>query len=138
MIGIGLDLGGFSDDSGGMGSNRTENAFQGGLLMARLRARQSEVLSRVVDDSLARMREARARREDEIERRRLERDRLRAIEARERADAGAAARRHEAKRAYFEDMAESGGDLAGVYAAREAREAEARRAESRASLDLTI
>jgi hypothetical protein len=121
-----------------MGSNRTESAFQGGLWMARVRARQSEVLSRVVDESLARMREARERREEQIEARRRERDRLRAIEERERADAGAAARRHETRRAYFEDLAGSGGDLAGVYADREARAAAARRAESRASLDLTI
>ena len=101
------------------------------LLIAGVRARQTEIMSEVVADSIERMAQAREKRAEERERRERLEDRLRALEERERADAEAAAREHERRRAFYTDLAESGDELAMVRARSERRDAEAERVRAR-------
>ncbi len=101
------------------------------LLMASVRAEESRVMGDVIDASLKRMAENRARRVEEQQKREREAERLRRIEERERADARAIAERHERRRAYFEDLASRGDEWAGVQAEREARDAAEQRLKAR-------
>ncbi len=96
---------------------------QADLLMASVRAAQSRVIGDVIDASLKKMAENRARNAEAREQRERETERLRRIEERERADARALAEKHERRRAYFEDLASRGDEWAGVLADRESRDA---------------
>lgn len=96
-----------------------QGGLDSGLLLAGLRARQSEIIGRVVEDSLDRMAEHRARRaEEQAEADRLS-DRLRAHAQRERADAEAAVLAHERRRATLERAASRGDTGAALEAGRE-------------------
>ncbi|HHN79143.1 MAG TPA: hypothetical protein ENK11_10805 [Phycisphaerales bacterium] len=100
---------------------------QADLLMASVRAEQSRVIGDVLEASLKKMAENRARLAEERAEREREADRLRRVEERERADARALAEKHERRRAYFADLARRGDEWAGVLADREAQDAAAER-----------
>jgi hypothetical protein len=101
------------------------------VLIAGLRARQTEIIGEVVDDSLERMAELRETREEErAERERLE-DRLRAIARRERADAEASVRAADDRRAEARARAARGDDAARLEENRAASDAAQGRLDAR-------
>lgn len=106
---------------------------QAALLMASVRSQQARVMGDVIDASLKRMAENRARRVEEQQEREREADRLRRIEERERADARELAEKHDRRRAYFDDLASRGDAWAGVQADREAHDAAEQRQKARGS-----
>lgn len=109
------------------------------LLVAGLKARQTEIVGEVIDDSLERMAETRERRAEERAERELEEDRLRSIALRERTDAESAVRAHEQRRAEADRLAAKGDAGAALEADRAGADAAQSRLDAkRADVDLVV